>query len=195
MLDRPRVEWIMATVLPEWVLVVQAFGGPLVAVAGATIAWQQYRLARQQHELAHQKLKLDLYPIRYEIYQTIVDAIVAALNGQYETVLDERTRKLNECVRQSRFVFEPEAFDYFGTLETKILQYRSISRSIEHPSSATASTDLGSMHEWHRLNGQWLLKQLREINHVVKRQMRISDEISSSPQPAVLQREPPPPGL
>ena len=185
--------------VPTWILEVQAFGGPTVALAAAVgtglIAWQQYRLAKQQHNLARQKLRLDLYPKRFRIYSIILDAVVTALNHNHESAMDQQTFLLNRSIREARFLFDPTNFEYFNRLETIVLQYRLATLAIQKGPGATQGADWHKLTTWYHQKGRWLLQQLHELPERVKDHLRIDDEVSILQQSNIGIAEPPFPDL
>ncbi len=111
--------------MPTWIREVQAISTPFVALGAAAIAFFAAWVNRRQAHTARQKLRLDLFHLRYAIYSTTVDVVVAALNMRDdEPMFVASTRDLHLKVREARFLFDEDFFLFLDGVETRVLQHR-----------------------------------------------------------------------
>ncbi|WP_284945932.1 hypothetical protein [Acidisoma cladoniae] len=120
----------MASELPYTVILIQALGPTVVAIAVAAftiwIAFRQVKIARQQAEMVREKLKHDLYDRRYAIYLTFEKMLRVSLGekelGEKEAVI----RDANIAAHQSLFLFGSEMKAYL--LELNSVAWRRLSK-------------------------------------------------------------------
>ena len=153
---------------------VQVLSVPAIAVAAVMISLQQYRIARQ-------KLKLDLYPRRYAIYVAFHDGVVAALNKQFETTFDDATRDMGARLREARFLFGSDTFDFLNQLETDVLTYRHGAKTIDGRNlQGWNDTDHASYLKDHHDTARRLLAALTALPAKINRYLSIDDDLSFS---------------
>jgi hypothetical protein len=86
----------------DWVDYLQASAGPIIAIGGVLIAWQQ-------HKLNHRKRKDELFDKRYAFYQSVVRVHLGTWPGHNSR--DDRELELEDVIDMSiegRYLFGEE---------------------------------------------------------------------------------------
>jgi MoxR-like ATPase len=92
--------------------ILQALAAPIIAVAGATIAWQQKRLADI-------RLRTELFDRRFKIYETVREHLEnAAIHRQNGSV--EYALAFSRAINEAAFFFSPEIVVYLEEIDNKI---------------------------------------------------------------------------
>lgn len=172
--------------IPIWINEVQAISAPIIAGGAIFIAYQQARIAKQQARIANQqarvakeKLRLDLYKRRYAIFSTVFSSMVAALNFSGQIIVDKDILDLGIAIREARFLFSANVFDYLTKIEKEVLQYRHGIITIANR-QITQDASGQKLLEDHYEHGRWLLSNLYQLPITLTPFLKIDDELSSS---------------
>ncbi|WP_175874059.1 hypothetical protein [Burkholderia sp. BCC0397] len=113
--------------------------GPIIALVGGWIAWQQVRISRN-------KLKLDRFDKRFEVYEaamTFVSRIAAK-----DAVEEKWVNEFLLATRRARFLISPEIEQYLRALRRKAGELQLVHKALQGP-------PIPSDHERARLADKW----------------------------------------
>ena len=156
--------------MPTWINEVQALGSLLGGLGAVGIAAAGLWIADRQSRTAAQKLRLDLFPLRYAVYDAMLMALADALNGNTSKNAEDRLWLARKKVREARFLFCEETFNYLDGLETKTFEQGYLNGNISE--TLDAATRAALLEEKHR-NAQWLLPQMQILAQKLQRELKV----------------------
>ena len=160
----------------------QALSPSIIAGCAAAIAFFIYQIAHQQAVTARQMFRLDLLHRRFAIYQSVLDALVEAINSPGEAVLIKETFVLRRKLNEARFFFPAETFNHLDALETPLLQYRSLRSSFRAAQSSGSSMEQ-SLIDTMNAHHMWLLSNLKQLDVELGLSLKVEEQATSSLSP------------
>jgi len=118
--------------LPIWVSILQALATPTIAVAGAIIAYAQFRLAND-------RFKYDLYDRRYAVFEATMKFLATVLDP--EKLLENEAKKFKRIATHAVFLLDQETCDYLDTIWLKATRYVDILSSLSGGETSKEKSD------------------------------------------------------
>ena len=167
--------------VPAWIVEFQAFSGTIVTISAVIVAIAGWRVASRQAIAARQKLRLDLYPHRLKVYQAAHLAVVSAINFSSESVIfDQSTTEFRDVLREARFLFGADAFDYLENLLTSVLQYRHVETQSRNDSGYYVRENMAGFRERHDSNEKFILSRLQGLHQKLGSYLRVEEGLTTS---------------
>jgi len=131
------LEWLgSSSEIPLWLRLVQAGSLFLIGIAGAAIAYRQYRVAKD-------KLRLDLFDRRLKVFEQAYEFAGKVMMNDYPEFGDFRV--MFNAQTGARFLFGSEVEDYLVRMEKVAHELRRLSRRIEGRDYENRSSDIESL--------------------------------------------------
>jgi hypothetical protein len=171
--------------MPTWIKEAQALGSVVGGIAAAVIAYAGIRISDRQSRTAEQKLRLDMFPLRYAVYDAVLIALRDAINEDTSESAQARYGKANMKLREARFLFERETFDYLDNLGTTVFRQRYLIGNIsDHMDGVERAALLKEKYE----NALWLEPQLQNLAKMLEAELKIDAastfSLKGSPKPS-----------
>lgn len=87
----------------------------IIGILTVYIAYQQYKANKY-------KIRMDLYERRFRVYQITRDTLHLALSSS--NLKQEQYRDFEDCIAESRFIFNPEMHDYLKFLIIRLHNFQ-----------------------------------------------------------------------
>jgi hypothetical protein len=135
----PTLNVVVSSPPAQWWQILTACLTPIIALAVAWIALNQYRVAKA-------KLKLDLFDRRYAVFRKVWETLTPiAMNGA-STLEDGLYTPFNNILPDTEFLFGKDMYDYVAELASKWSLLMALEKMEDRPTSRPA--DIKNLKEW-----------------------------------------------
>ncbi len=121
---------VSATILPDWLLYVQALGPTLIALAVAYVAFRQWRTAEASRKIANDKLVLDLFDRRFAWYSAVKEHLFKPLNPDSQSSADNAFTAFYRLLEEAHFLFGPEVQERLRPISESAMELSMIGHTL-----------------------------------------------------------------